>query len=305
MTTQIQYVSDIHLETRPNASKRIFETILNPSAPYLALCGDIGYPESHLFEPFLNYCSNSFKEVFYVAGNHEFYNNTKSLRLLKIKEKMVSELGEETFKRYAQQFQLDTKEDRINKIRQICEKYPNIHFLDREQYKIPDTNIIILGCTLWSNIKMDPYVIRYFNDFQRIVYTLLEAGFEGQPKEEAILTPYEYNEWNKEDSAFLETTIPKTIEDNPDCKILVLTHHCPTYDVIIERYKEHDPNNTNSFFANSNLTHLMGKNVKGWLCGHTHGCKNINIQGTTIATNTYGYEGESIQGFKLDVVIEI
>lgn len=58
-------------------------------------------------------------------------------------------------------------------------------------------------------------------------------------------------------------------------------------------------------FANSNLTYLMGKNVKAWLCGHTHGCKQININGTQIATNTYGYADERIQGFSQSATLEI
>jgi hypothetical protein len=64
-------------------------------------------------------------------------------------------------------------------------------------------------------------------------------------------------------------------------------------------------NNMNSFFANDDLIKPFGKNVKLWLCGHTHGCKSINVEGTIVATNTFGYEWETIDGFKPDAVIEI
>jgi hypothetical protein len=83
MTIKFQYVSDIHLETYQNTSKVLFKTILKPSAPYLALCGDIGYPGAQLYKPFLEYCSKHFEHVFYIAGNHEFYNDTKSIKFLK------------------------------------------------------------------------------------------------------------------------------------------------------------------------------------------------------------------------------
>jgi hypothetical protein len=60
----------------------------------------------------------------------------------------------------------------------------------------------------------------------------------------------------------------------------------------------------NSFFANKDLVSSLGKNVKAWICGHTHGCKVIDVNGTIVATNTFGYEWETIDGFKPDAVIE-
>jgi hypothetical protein len=45
--------------------------------------------------------------------------------------------------------------------------------------------------------------------------------------------------------------------------------------------------------------------VKAWICGHTHGCKTINVDGTIVATNTFGYEWEMIDGFKNDATLEI
>ena len=61
----------------------------------------------------------------------------------------------------------------------------------------------------------------------------------------------------------------------------------------------------NSFFANKDLISPFGKNVKAWICGHTHGCKVIDVNGTIVATNTFGYEWETIEGFSVDAVIEI
>jgi hypothetical protein len=61
----------------------------------------------------------------------------------------------------------------------------------------------------------------------------------------------------------------------------------------------------NSFFANRDLVSPFGKNVKAWICGHTHSCKTINVDGTIVATNTFGYEWETIDGFKPDATLEI
>jgi predicted phosphodiesterase len=266
MPTKIQYVSDIHLETYSNKTPAIFEKILKPSAPILALCGDIGYPGTLLYEPFLEYCSNQFEHVFYVAGNHEYYNKSEMIRTK----------------------QIETVHERQSKIRAVCSQFPNIHFLDREVYQLAEYNLTIIGCTLWSKLNMPQHRLLDFNDF----YTIY---VESNTK----LSPLMYDEWNKDHVEFLQQAINK---QDPASNIIVLTHHCPTYDIIIDKYKK-DPYNMNSFFANRDLVLQFGKNVKAWLCGHTHGCKVINVNDILVATNTFGYNSEYIEGFKVDAVI--
>jgi hypothetical protein len=293
MSVKIQYVSDIHLETHHNTSKAIFEKILKPSAPYLALCGDIGYPGAALYEPFLEYCSKHFEHVFYIAGNHEFYNDTKAIKFLKTKEFVKKSVPEDELRRLSLRFSRDTRETRTQKIRELCQQFPNIHFLDKETFHIPNTNIIVVGCTLWSKLDMNPHILPQFNDFQRIC-----------EDKDTLLMPKTYDDWNVEHVEFLGNTLTRLQDESPDSKVLVLTHHCPTYDIIIEKYTE-DPDNMNSFFANKDLVSPFGKNVKAWICGHTHGCKVIDVSGTIVATNTFGYEWETIDGFKPDATIDI
>lgn len=284
MPDMIQYVSDIHLETYKNSAAVSFSKILKPVAPYLALCGDIGYPGTPLYEPFLRYCSENFKHVFYIAGNHEFYND-----LTRLKSFLKNSIDEPTTS--ALDFSLDTYEARIQKIREICNRFPNIHFLEKETYEIPDTDIVVIGCTLWTKLKItNPYVLRSFNDFYRIV-----------SDNNNLLTPKTYDDWNQEHLNFLGEAIYK----NDGKRIVVLTHHCPTYDIITENYRSNDYHQMNSFFANSDLGTLFDNNIKAWICGHTHGCNKIEVNGTIVATNTFGYEWETIQGFRNDAVIEI
>jgi len=291
---KIQFVSDIHLETHHNTSKSIFEKILKPSAPYLALCGDIGYPGAQLYEPFLEYCSKNFEHVFYIAGNHEFYNDTKAIKYLKTKQFIEKSVSEDELRRISARFPREPPEDRVKTIREICKKYTNIHFLDKEIFQIPNTDIVVVGCTLWSKLGMNPFMLPQFNDFQRIC-----------EDKDTLLRPRTYDDWNEEHVEFLGNTLTKIQNESPDLKVVVLTHHCPTYDIIIEKYSVDDPDNMNSFFANKDLVSPFGKNVKAWICGHTHGCKTIDVNGTIVATNTFGYEWETIDGFKNDAILEI
>lgn len=294
MTSKIQYLSDIHLETRQNSPKTIFEKILKPGAPYLALCGDIGHPKAPLFEPFLAYCSKHFEHVFYVAGNHEFYNVEKAIIFQKYKSKIEEEFADNALvEKIGTKFAIETRQERLDQIRAICNSYPNIHFLDKESFTIPEKNLTIIGCTLWSALQINPFMIESFNDFHRI--------FEVPTKP---IIPATYQKWHEEDVAFLQSEIQK-ITDTTSNSIIILTHHCPTYNVLIDKYTLSDPYKLNSFFANDNLTEICSPSVKAWLCGHTHGCKQIEENGIIVATNTLGYSDEKIDSFSTQAVINL
>lgn len=120
---KIQIISDIHLEQR-----KIFPRI-KPLCDYLFLAGDIGKINNKLYDEFLHYCSDNWKLVFYVLGNHEFYHNKKTYDIL--------------YEGY-----IDTFNNILLLNNQICH-------LEGFQ---------ILGCILWS----DSCVTFGLNDFKHI-----------------------------------------------------------------------------------------------------------------------------------------
>ena len=287
----IQYVSDIHLETS-NSSRPNFNNILDPIAPYLVLAGDIGNPSTDIYEEFLKYCSYNFKQVFYVLGNHEYYNSYRVEKLLKSK----SFITDKQFQDLSKKLELDSVESRLRKIRGVCSKYLNIRLLNQDSYKIPDSDYIVVGCTLWSKLKMAPYNYLQFNDFFRIC-----------EDSNSLLHPNTYNKWNESDKEYIKKTLILLYQENPNYKIIMVTHHCPTYDILQAKYLEDDKEDINSFFANDDNEGLLKitPNIKLWICGHTHGCKKITVNNTIIATNTYGYDSENVEGFSNKAVIEI
>jgi hypothetical protein len=207
MVFQIQYTSDLHLEhhDKGNEGYLIPSMFLKPSAPYLALCGDIGNPDLMAYEAFLGWCSRSYKLVFLVAGNHEFYN-----------------------------YRSPTKSDiprRKEKIRRIIEKYKNVVFLDCSSYLLAEYNLRILGCTLWSDpgIGNDEKIITYMNDARHI---LLEN--------DVPLVPRYFRDLHFQEKQWLESEIQSAEEKGED--VLVLTHYLPSYQLIAEQYKGHPLN---------------------------------------------------------------
>jgi hypothetical protein len=104
-----QLYSDIHLEFYKSFPK------IKPTAEYLFLAGDIGIITQPNFTNFFDYCSENWKHVFYVLGNHEYYN-----------KKSYSKLN--------------------TMYKTLFEKYNNIHLLDNSSYELD--NIKIIGSTL-------------------------------------------------------------------------------------------------------------------------------------------------------------
>jgi hypothetical protein len=65
-----QYFSDLHLERKWKLPK------IPQVADRLCLAGDIGYPDSELYQEFFKECSERYEHVFVVDGNHEWDNGT-------------------------------------------------------------------------------------------------------------------------------------------------------------------------------------------------------------------------------------
>ena len=132
---KFQYISDLHLEFHDTNI-----ITLQPVADYLLLAGDIGNPTHNNYIEFLDDVSKKYKDVFIIAGNHEYYH---------------------------QQLAMEQTEQII---RDICSKYSNVHFLQNEFYDFPATNVSIFGSTLWTHINPhESYVIQStLGDYENI-----------------------------------------------------------------------------------------------------------------------------------------
>lgn len=126
---KLQIISDIHLEYLKNDTVKI-----EPCAENLALLGDIGYPESLIWQEFITEQSKQFEKVFLVMGNHDYYSEKPMTQVLSI-------------------------------AKSYCEKFTNVFLLDNESYDVSE-NTTLVGSTLWSNI--DKYSARFLSDMKNI-----------------------------------------------------------------------------------------------------------------------------------------
>jgi hypothetical protein len=254
---RIQYASDLHLEFY---EKQAFPLLLRPNAKLLALAGDIGRPDHKLYPAFFEWAHDKWDHIFVIAGNHEFYNT----------------------KPYTKWDTPHTLEERLTMCRTICSKWPNVHFMEKDEVFLEDYNTAFLGTTLWTKIDEGdmPLALRTMNDYNLI------AGKDGR------FWPSESTRLHKESVQWLNARIHEWEERQKH--VVVLTHHMPTYSLISENYKNHPAN----FCFASNLDTMIRSPVRVWICGHSHQQKELTIQhddpptpegSTILAINAYGY----------------
>jgi predicted phosphodiesterase len=200
---RIQFLSDIHLEMIHRGPFNPSDFVTPGQAEFLALCGDIGYPEEAILEEFLRFCSRNFRMVFYVPGNHEFYTPSHTM----------------------------TIQDKFAKMDALARKFGNILILNQSGYTVPGTPLRIIGCTLWTDVPEDKrrQAEKYMNDY-RIIYKA-----KGQR-----VTVDDLNQWHRSDRDWIQSEIRAAQESG--LELVVLTHHLPTQRLVHQKYEDHPLN---------------------------------------------------------------
>ena len=125
---KVRYFSDLHLEfIKPNKIEKFIRKIPSGIDEICILAGDIGNPYQENYDIFMKFISKNFKKTFCIAGNHEYYNKTKTIQ--------------ETNKFMKDYFQ----------------QFNNISFLNNT-YELYE-NYCFIGTTLWSKITNQNYEI--------------------------------------------------------------------------------------------------------------------------------------------------
>lgn len=137
-------------------------------------------------------------------------------------------------------------------------------------------NMCFTGCTLWSRLKIPLPKFVKIHEFDSV----------------------DYNNLFRKDVKYI-TDMSHYCKQNK-LKLVVITHHCPTYDVL----RLYD--NLSSLYV-SNLDHLLQyKWIPVWICGHTH--TNFDIVskgGTRVVSNQLGKPKDNINNFSKNFIISI
>ena len=159
-----------------------------------------------------------------------------------------------------------------------------VYFLENQAVEIDD--VIFIGCILFTDFKLfdteelcKMAAYKGLNDF-RYVKIIKDNKIK-------TMTPTDQQILHNESRKFIEQVCSK----NPDKKIIVITHHSPSYKSVPPQHK------TSLYtpaFA-SNLEDIIEKyeNIKFWCHGHMHESCDYMMHGTRIICNPKGYFHEN------------
>lgn len=252
---RIRLVSDVHLEMPINAqwlTTRIAKALMetgHPSEEVLVLAGDIGSPFSPLYEAFIREMAKMFAAVVVTMGNHEYYQ--PGGREWDHEAQCLKPLTRHTMQEADEQ------------ARRVIAGIPRAVLLQKDAVEIMGVRFV--GCTMWS--PGDPFTEGMMNDGRLI------PGFDLSARERLH---NDHVAWLKRQLA-----LPR------DVRLVVVTHHLPTYSLISPEYANHPGN---SFFA-ARLDHLARK-ADVWICGHTHRRATAQVGACLCAVNPVGYKDE-------------
>jgi len=136
---KIQFMSDLHLEFEKNIHKSLKLPVPSGGADVLVLAGDI-HVGTEAWE-WINKAAKNYKKVFFVYGNHEFYNHD------------------------------------INQVRSLFPPMlaSNVTVMDNAVEEFEGVNFI--GTTLWANMQDRAF---YAMNDSRIIYTSAALPYEGR-----------------------------------------------------------------------------------------------------------------------------
>lgn len=236
---RVQILSDLHLEVGQQYSSYTFPV----SAPFLLLGGDIGrLIDYDGYLTFLEAQVSRYQKVFLVLGNHEFYG-------------LDYESGLETAQRLSEEPKLASA----------------VMLLNKGRWNDTQSNLTVIGCTLWSSIPEDASSIveSKVSDFQKI------DGW----------TVQKHNEIHADETFWLR----KEVEEarNAGRRLLVATHHAPCIQGTSR--PEHLSNPWTRAFATDLLDQDGWDGINTWVFGHTHYSTDLRRNGIRVVANQRGY----------------
>lgn len=276
---KIAVCSDLHLEFGGLILRN------TDNADVLVLSGDIcvakdllelGSPmsKSEAIHDFFKNCSDEFKYVVYVAGNHEHYHG-------------------------------DFR-DTLRDLKYNLHYLPNVHILDKE--KVTLDGVTFVGGTLWTDMNgEDPMTLHaigtMMNDFRCVKNSNKKVSFrdaDGNFHERvAKFSP----EDAVEDHNKMVEYIHHVVRGKDNQKFVVVGHHAPSKLSTHPRYQNETLMN-GGYSSDLSQFILDNPQIKLWTHGHTHETFDYMIGETRIVCNPRGYIGyeDRADTFKLKTV---
>jgi hypothetical protein len=198
-----------------------------------------------------------YREVIYVMGNHEHYNNS-----------------------------YDDTPDRLRR-----ELPDNVHFLEQEGVQIDD--VWFFGATFWTDMNRGnptsmQVIKQSMSDFRVIKFG------HGIKMDSLYGDSYYTNSFTPAYAASVfKDTVNKLrvfLDEHKDDKVVVVSHHAPSSMSIDPMYKD-DHHMNGAYYSDLSELILDNPQIKTWVHGHMHNQSDYMIGDTRVLTNPRGYLG--------------
>lgn len=229
MSYKLQYVSNLFLDLH---KRNTFWKMVVPSSENLALLGNIcrvgNLNSLKQYKLFLDYCSKLYKNVYIVPGPWE-YCSTDTLP-----------------------FKYDHC---ISNLYNLSKRYNNVTILNNSHVSIPNTNIELVGSTLWMR---NPYLFHHKMFEYNYIWKDYKNGLDRINGEDMKC-------WHCEDLEYIRHATKGSK------KYILLTHNLP-HNLLVKDFQRKQ-------MESSNLEKYMKKPIEIWLGG----------AGDHSVTGTFGY----------------
>ena len=171
--------------------------------------------------------------------------------------------------------------DTKNTLREALSRFKNIFVLDRSRVFFDDWNVVFLVGTMWTNAdRRNPVIMQKlknsFNDF-------------------IAISNFDPNTMVMQHDAFiryLREYMTEYRNRNSNTKVVVVTHHAPSFDSVHEKYRTPSAWDYNFGFASYDEEVILDyPELSLWIHGHMHNSFDYNIGNTRIVCNPRGYAG--------------
>lgn len=200
------------------------------------------------YRDFLRRCSERFPHVLFVAGNHEFYN-------FKWEQTLVT-------------------------LREECDKFPNVHFMENDTFVLEDVTFI--GATLWTDMNRgDPLTVQHVGSMMND-YRIIRV----ESRNYARLTPYDTVKRHRHTLDYIRHVTAGRHDD----KFFVVGHMAPSKLSTHPRYS--DDTLMNGGYSSDLSEFILDRpQIRVWVHGHTHDPFDYLVGRTRIVANPRGYVG--------------
>ncbi len=255
----------------------------------LILAGDTNLIKYSLnLYDFLKICSEQFRAVIYVLGNHESYRGSLKRSYDKVSELIAgthSALDETVVTN-----QLPTN---------LYHCLENVYLLEDE--KIVFDDVLFIGSTLWTNFHNgDPFAMQLakirMNDFKIIRY-----GPSGVPYQRKF-DPADALNIHIKSKEFIFNTIKE--QKNNYRKVVVITHHGPTLQSVHPIYRNSADDMLNYAYTSDLSCDILDTQPDLWFHGHTHMSFDYEVDKTRVICNPRGYVPSKLN-FEFDPRLQI